>query len=89
MKFNWKYFNFAAWITIILTFVLPYRENDGFATSFGYPIPFFTVYNKPIGSSIIMSTGTNIGGFLVNVLIIYLLIYLICYLKQKYIIKQQ
>ena len=76
MEVNRKYFNVAAWITVIIIFVLPYQDqsSDGFSTHFGYPLAFFTVYDGPIGKTLMTSTHTNILGFFIDVFIIYFII---------------
>ena len=76
MKFNRKYFNVSAWITVIITFVLPYQSqsSDGFSTYFGYPLAFLTVYDNSVGKTLMTSTHTNILVFLIDIFIIYFII---------------
>lgn len=76
MKINRKYFNVAGWITVIMTFVLPYQyqSSDGFSTHFGYPLAFFKVYDGPVGKTLMTSTYTNILDFFIDVFIIYFII---------------
>ena len=66
MKFNRKYFNVSAWITVIITFVLPYQSqsSDG----------FLTVYDNSVGKTLMTSTHTNILVFLIDIFIIYFII---------------
>lgn len=87
VKIDKKDLNASAWIVIVLAYFLPYRSKDGFATVFGYPIPFFTTYDKPVGDTLMVSNLLNIGGLAVNILIVYLIIRLIRYIKNKYLNK--
>ena len=74
MKFNKKYLNWSAWITVLLAYVLPYRSTDGFATTFGYPFPFLTTHKTSINISLLMDESINPLYLALNILIIYLLI---------------
>ena len=76
MKFNRKYFNVSAWITVIITFVLPYQSqsSDVFSTYFGYPLAFLTIYDNSVGKTLMTSTHTNILVFLIDIFIIYFII---------------
>jgi len=74
MKFNKKFFNWSAWITLIISYVLPYQSTDGFAANFGYPFSFLTVYNTPINTSLLRSESLNLPAFAINILIIYFII---------------
>jgi hypothetical protein len=87
VKIDKKDLNASAWIVIVLTYFLPYRSKDGFTTVFGYPIPFFTTYDRPVGDTLMVSNLLNIGGLAVNILIVYLIIRLIRYIKNKYLNK--
>lgn len=69
-KINWKTLNFALWIEIILSYVLPFKVVDNFQ----YKIPFITVYNTEISINPLMSIHLNPLGLLLNGLIIYLII---------------
>lgn len=82
-KLNKKYFNWAAWITVILTFILPYQSTDGFAFEFGYPFTFLTVYNNKPTKTLVMSSATNILVLLLDMLIVYYIIYFACRLRDK------
>ena len=44
-KINWKLFNMALWIELVLAYLLPFNEIDEFEAQVGYPIPFLSVYN--------------------------------------------
>lgn len=76
MKFNRKYFNVSAWITVIITLVLPYQSqsSDGFSTHFGYPLAFLTVYDNSVRKTLMTSTHTNILVFLIDIFIVYFII---------------
>lgn len=74
MKFNKKLFNWSAWVTIIISYVLPYQSTDGFATHFGYPFSFLTVYKASINTSLLRSESLNLPAFAINILIIYFII---------------
>lgn len=63
MNFNIKNFNRAAWITLLITYVLPYQWTDGFATKFGYPLPFLTVYKTSISNSLLKQTHSGKPSF--------------------------
>jgi len=47
MKFNKKFFNWSAWLTLFITYVVPYQSTDGFATYFGYPFSFLLFTRHP------------------------------------------
>ncbi|MCT4544517.1 MAG: hypothetical protein N4A63_13300 [Vallitalea sp.] len=76
MKFSKKILNYAAWITLLLTYLLPYQSTDGFATGFGYPISFLTVYDTKINRSLINTININILSFIADIGAIYIVIYL-------------
>lgn len=74
MKFNKKFFNWSAWIILLITYVLPYQSTDGFATKFGYPFAFLTVYKTSAGHTLLMSQSLNILILTINILIVYFVI---------------
>jgi hypothetical protein len=74
MKFNKKFFNWSAWITLIIAYVLPYQSTDGFATNFGYPFAFLTVHKTSITTSLLMTETLNILLLALNILIVYFVI---------------
>lgn len=74
MKFNKKFFNWSAWITLLITYVLPYQSTDGFATYFGYPFSFLTVYKTSINTSLFMTEHINLLSLALNILIVYFVI---------------
>lgn len=73
MKFNKKTFNAAAWITLIITYILPYQSTNGIGTKFGYPFPFLTVYTT-INISLLKSFYVNILTFTIDIFIVYFVI---------------
>ena len=73
-KINWKIVNFAFWLEIVLSYVLPFKIVDNFQYKAGFPIPFITVYNTELGVNPLMSMHLNPLGLLLNGLIIYLII---------------
>jgi hypothetical protein len=74
MNFNKKFFNWSAWITLLITYVLPYQSTDGFVTKLGYPFPFLTVYKTSAGRSLLMSQNLNVFILAINILIVYFVI---------------
>jgi hypothetical protein len=74
MKFNKKCFNWSAWITLLITYVLPYQSSDGFATDFGYPFSFLTVHKTSINTSLFKTEHINLLPLTLNILIVYLVI---------------
>lgn len=76
MKVNKKLLNWSAWITLLIAYVLPYKSQstDGFATYFGYPISFLTVYKTSINTSLFMTERINLFTLAINILILYFLI---------------
>lgn len=74
MKFNRRYFKIAAWITLILTYIMPYQSTEGVSTGFGYPFPFLTIYDKPASKILLTSAHTNLGTLFIDILIIYFII---------------
>ncbi len=73
-KFNWKIFNLALWIEVLLSYVLPFEVIDNFEYKIGFPIPFLSIYETPIGINPLSSASLNPLGFLLNGFIIFLLI---------------
>jgi hypothetical protein len=74
MSFNKKFFNLAAWITLFITYVFPYQSTDGFATHFGYPFSFLTVYKTSIKTSLLKSENVDLLTLAIDILIIYFVI---------------
>jgi hypothetical protein len=79
-----KRLNLSAWITLFLTYILPYRYTDGFETSFGYPIPFVSVYDIPIDKTPFMSMSVNALAIIFDVLIVYLVIWIVMKLWNRF-----
>ncbi|MBE3592140.1 MAG: hypothetical protein PWP18_684 [Thermoanaerobacter sp.] len=78
VKFNKGFFNWAAWLTLLLAYVLPYQSTDGFAIHYGYPFAFLTTYNDNLLKAkitLLTSTSFNMGIFAIDVVIIYFAIY--------------
>lgn len=73
-KINWKIFNLAFWIEVILSYVLPFKVIDNFQYKVGFPIPFISVYDTAIGVNPLMSMHLNPIGLLFNGVIIYFII---------------
>lgn len=71
---NLKTLNLSAWLTVISTYLLPYRHTDGFETSFGYPMPFISVHDVPIGRTPFSSMSVNALALIINVLIVYIIL---------------
>ncbi len=77
MVINKKFFNWSAWITLLITYVLPYQSTDRLSTDFGYPLPFLTVYKTSINSSapsLLMLNNINPLTLTINILIVYFVI---------------
>ncbi len=74
MKFNKKVFNISAWLVVILAYVLPAHNRGEFATNFGYPFYYLTIYDIPLNKTLLSSFSLNIGRFFVNIGIIYFII---------------
>ena len=85
MSFNKKILNYSIVISLLTAYILPCNSSDGFAFDYGYPIEFFTKYNKEITSneSILTSTALNLGALIGNILIIYFIIYIIIKIKNN------
>jgi hypothetical protein len=73
-NFNFRRVNLSAWLMVIITYILPYRYSDGFETSFGYPIPFLSVYDIPIERTPLMSMNINALALIINIFAIYIII---------------
>lgn len=83
-KINWKHFNSAMWIEIVLSYLLPFHVKDHFQYQVGFPVPYLSVYNTEIGISPLMSMHLNPLGFLFDALIIYLILLAGVKICQKY-----
>ncbi len=88
-KMNWKLFNLALWIEIILSYFLPFKITDSLRYKVGFPIPYLYMDNRDLDISPFMSMHCNPIGLLFNGIIIYILmivgIKLYHRLKQKHI----
>ena len=62
-KINWKIFNLALWLEVIISYVVPFKVIDNFEYEVGFPIPFISVYDTAIGVSPLMSMYLNPSGF--------------------------
>jgi hypothetical protein len=65
-KINWKILNFAFWIEVILSYVLPFKVVDNFQYNVGFPIPFISVYDTKISVNPLMSMYFNPLGLFLN-----------------------
>ena len=72
-KIDLKTLNISAWIIVISTYLLPFREYDGFETSIGYPIPFISVHDVANGSAPFSSMYVNVFALLLNIVIVYII----------------
>jgi len=72
-KFNKKIFNWSAWITILIAYVLPYQSQsaDGHSSYFGFPLSFLTIYNSPIYKSLFLTENLDIAALIIDILIVY------------------
>lgn len=85
-KINFKILNQAAWINLLLTFITPYELDSSGFKNWGYPIKYFTTYEFPQDSTILLSyTSTSILGLISNILIIYIVINIFILLKKRFI----
>lgn len=84
-----KRMNLAAWLTIIATYILPYRFTDGFETTFGYPVPFLSIYDIPLEKTPFMSMSVNILTIAFDMLAIYLILSIIMILWNKFRMKEK
>ena len=75
-------------IVILMTYLLPYRSNDGFETQFGYPIPFISVYDVPIARTPFLSMSVSLLALLLDMAVVYGILYLLSYGK-KWITKNK
>ena len=75
MNINKKFLNWSAWITLLMTYILPFQSTDGLATKFGYPFSFLTVYKTSVGTSLLTSQNINVLVLALNIMIIYFVIY--------------
>ena len=83
-KIDLKTLNISAWLIVISTYLLPFREYDGFETSIGYPIPFISVHNVPNGRAPFSSMYVNVLAMLLNVVIIYIIFSVIKVIWKRY-----
>ena len=83
-KINLNTLNISAWLIVISTYLLPFREYDGFETSIGYPIPFISVDDVPNGSAPFSSMYVNVLALLLNVVIVYIIFSVNTVIWKKY-----
>ena len=91
MNFNRKILNWSIIIILLITYIIPGKSSDGFAFNYGYPFRFFTMYNTEINAekTLFDLTSINIGGFILNILIIYYLLNIINKFIKKRLISDQ
>jgi len=77
MKFNKSIFNLSAWVTLIISYILPYKITDGFSAKFGFPCPFLTIYIHSFSSSMSMlrTAHLNVFALILDIIIVYLIIF--------------
>ncbi|ELC8421254.1 hypothetical protein ACSXBY_11065 [Clostridium perfringens] len=83
-RINFKILNQAAWLSLVLTFIIPYElSSSGFKT-WGYLVKYFTTYEFPQDSTTLLSsTSTNLLGLISNILVIYIIINIFILLKER------
>lgn len=82
-KINWKIFNVALWIEVLLSYVLPFKVIDNFEYRIGFPIPFISIYDTEIGINPFISMALNPLEFFLNGFIIYFIMMFIVKLRYK------
>jgi len=75
--FDVRMMNICAWITIILTYITPYRVNEEGSILFGYPFAFYI--RHPLNKSRIplLSGSLDLLIFIIDLAIIYFAIKLL------------
>lgn len=73
-KINWKILNFAFWIEVVLSYVLPFQVIDNAQYRVGFPVPFISVSGSTVGVNPLMSMSLNPLGLLFNGVLIYLVL---------------
>ncbi len=91
MNINRKILNWSLIITLLIAYIIPGKSSDGFAFDYGYPFGFFTMYNSKIsyGDTIFNSTLLNVGGLLLNILVIYCILYVLNKFIPKKLVKRR
>lgn len=84
---DWRPFNIAVWVEIILAYIMPFRKINEIEAQVGYPIPFISVYDSSLGVNPMMSMNLNPLKFLINVIIIYYIIISIIKVYNKFFVK--
>ncbi len=83
-RINFKILNQAAWLSLVLTFIIPYELSPSGFKTWGYPVKYFTIYEFPQDSTtLLFSTSTNLLGLISNILIIYIVINIFILLKER------
>lgn len=73
-KINWKIFNYAFWIEIILSCLLPFSVQGNSQYNVGFPILFLTIHKGSVGVNPLMSMQLNPLALLIDGIIIYFMI---------------
>ncbi len=70
-QINWKVLNFSVYFEILISYFMPFKVDE-YEYQVGFPLPFLTVYDKPIIHANLFST-IHINGFrlAINLLIVY------------------
>lgn len=85
MSISKKYFNIAAWITLLLGYILPYELTEEAVMLIGFPFSYLTVYIQGLGSasSLLRTMHLNPVLLLIDISIIYVIIHLLLLLIKK------
>ncbi|MEG0353268.1 MAG: hypothetical protein RR586_08395 [Cellulosilyticaceae bacterium] len=73
-KINWKIFNIALCVEVLLAYILPFKVINNFEFKVGFPISFISVYDTAINHNPMMSMHLNPVALLINGVIIYFII---------------
>lgn len=73
-RINWKILNYAFWIEIVLSYVLPFTVHGSSQYKVGFPVSFLSFYSGNTGISPFVSMYFNPLALLIDGIIIYLII---------------
>ena len=83
-KIKWKILNFAFWIEMVLSYVLPFTIHNNSQYGVGFPAPFLIIYEGRMGINPFMSMHLNPLALLIDIIIIYFIIEVVMKLVYSY-----
>ena len=75
--FDTKIINLCAWLTLIITYVTPYRIGDGGFILYGYPFAFFKRHPLNVSKVLLWSGSFDLLVFFIDLYLLYIVLKLL------------